>query len=151
MKKVKKLNNNLYMQLKALNEMKKNLIINQLKIKKKHKIILYITFSHNNIFSILINNNKKKKNIIYRLTAAELGFKGKKQVTMIAFLTLLFKYVEIFETKKIRKVIIKTRGRHKYKKLIPKFFKKKKIKLVKIRDKTPVVFNGTKKKNKRRV
>ena len=117
-------------------------------MKKKKKIItLAIKCSSNN--TIIHATGLNNKNII--LSTGNVGFKGSKRSTKYAAECLAQKMSEKIAAIKIRKIILIFRGSNKGRKSIIRKFKKKRIKILKLMDKTPKAHNGCRGKKKRRI
>jgi small subunit ribosomal protein S11 len=102
--------------------------------------------SNNTILQTVLPN---KKDII--LTTGVLGFKGAKRSTPHAAQQLTEFFSERLIENKIIKIILILKGFGKGRKSIIKGFNKKKIKILKIIDKTPEPHNGCRASKKRRL
>ena len=114
---------------------------------KKQVITVAVRCTTNN--TIIHAAGVKKKNII--LSTGNVGFKGSKRSTKYASEKLAQIMANKLVENKIKRIKIVFKGFNKGRKSIIKKFRKKRIKIVKLIDKTPKAHNGCRAKKKRRL
>lgn len=114
-------------------------------IKNKNKIsMLYIIFTYNNIFYILLNS----KGIISNwTTAGRFKHKGLKKLTGTSVKNSLLHLLNW--TNQENTVSIKFKGTNKFKKVILKHIKQLNLNIIQLHEETKVPHNGCKLKKKR--
>ena len=114
---------------------------------KKKIITVAVRCTTNN--TIIHAAEVKKKNII--LSTGNVGFKGSKRSTKYAAEQLAQLISEKLVENKVKRIIIVFRGFNKGRKAIIKKFRKKKIIIKRLIDKTPKAHNGCRAKKRRRL
>ena len=114
---------------------------------KKETIFIYIIFNYNNIFFLVINENKK---ILFKYTLGQCKTKGLKKINLNSIKTSL-NLINKFVINKNCNIHLKLKGIQKNKKIVLKYIKQLHIQYMSISDTSLIIHNGCRKKKNRKL
>nr|YP_009295179.1 ribosomal protein S11 [Dasya binghamiae]AOH77191.1 ribosomal protein S11 [Dasya binghamiae] len=137
------------LKIKEIKEVKNNLKKNMLKNKSKNTYFIYILFTFNNIFYILLD---LRGSILLWTSSGRNKIKGLKKITLNSIkmnLNEIFLY--LLKNNKQVNLYVKLKGLNKFKKILINQLKQYPFNILSICDETVVSHNGCKLKKSRKI